>query len=195
LLYNPKIRVSIDGAIDDTLLRFDRRSDRRLTENVMMLGEAFDPKSAFSIENHIRPHWSQAGAVVFVTFRTNDSIPAEVIHRWHREKRDWLRSKGINCDGDLEAAIISLHETDRNEFHKHFRRSREMFLDTCHGKCLLRCPDLSKTVAASCTLTANVIEWATLLLCQITFIFWLCFLMKSKCESSLTAGFTGPLGK
>lgn len=56
----------------------------------MMLGEVFDPKSTFSIESHVRPHWSHAGAVVFVTFRTVDSIPAEVIHRWHRAKLEWL---------------------------------------------------------------------------------------------------------
>ncbi len=110
---------------------------------------AFDPKSAFSIESHIRPHWSQTGAVVFVTFRTKDSIPADVIHRWHREKLEWLRSKGISCDGDLETAVSSLLEKDRNAFHKHFRRAREIFLDTCHGRCLLRRTDLAKIVADS----------------------------------------------
>ena len=62
-----------------------------------MLGEAFDPNAEFSIESRIRPHWSQAGAVVFVTFRTHDSIPADVIYRWQREKVEWLLAKGIAC--------------------------------------------------------------------------------------------------
>ncbi len=50
------------------------------------LGELFDPKADLSICEHFRPHWSQAGAIVFITFRTADSIPQEVLHRWN-EKR------------------------------------------------------------------------------------------------------------
>ena len=42
-----------------------------------MLGEIFDPKAETLIYEHCRPHWSQAGAVVFITFRTHDSIPRE----------------------------------------------------------------------------------------------------------------------
>lgn len=114
-----------------------------------MLGEAFDPKAEFSIKNHIRPHWSQAGAVVFITFRTKDSIPAEVILRWNCEKLQWLRSKGIYHTDNLAAAVSSLQERDQILFHKHFRRVREMFLDTCHGRCLLGRPELSKIVADS----------------------------------------------
>lgn len=114
-----------------------------------MLGEAFDPNAEFSIESRIRPHWSQAGAVVFVTFRTHDSIPADVIYRWQRENVEWLLAKGIACEGKLEAAIEKLVEQDRKAFQKHFRRVREMFLDTCHGKCLLRRENLAKIVADS----------------------------------------------
>ncbi len=93
-------------------------------ENAKILGEAFDPKSAFSIKSHIRPRWSLAGAVVFVAFRTQDSIPADMIHRWHREKLELLWSN-INCDGDSETAVNSLQEKDRRAFHKHFRRTRD----------------------------------------------------------------------
>jgi type I restriction enzyme R subunit len=52
-----------------------------------MLGELFDPKSELLIHEHCRPHWSQAGSVVFITFRTQDSIPIEVIKRWDLEKQ------------------------------------------------------------------------------------------------------------
>ena len=51
-----------------------------------MLGECFDPKAEKFISELCRPHWSQAGAVVFITYRTHDSIPSEVIERWDREK-------------------------------------------------------------------------------------------------------------
>jgi type I restriction enzyme R subunit len=55
-----------------------------------MLGELFDPKADLLIHERLRPHWSQAGAIVFVTFRTVDSIPKEVLQRWEREKQDWV---------------------------------------------------------------------------------------------------------
>ena len=53
-----------------------------------MIGELFDPKAELLIHDRLRPHWSQAGAIVFVTFRTIDSIPREVIQRWDRERND-----------------------------------------------------------------------------------------------------------
>src|SRR3569623_3437429 len=59
-----------------------------------MLGECFDPHGDLRVRELCRPHWSQAGAVVFITFRTHDSIPRETVERWEREKQDWLRSRG-----------------------------------------------------------------------------------------------------
>ena len=50
-----------------------------------MLSGTFDPEADMHIYEHCRPHWSQAGAVVFSTFRTHDSIPREVLQRWDRE--------------------------------------------------------------------------------------------------------------
>src|SRR5436190_2789855 len=55
-----------------------------------MLGESFDPKAELLIHEHCRPHWSQAGAIVFITFRTHDSAPREVLERWEREKQAWI---------------------------------------------------------------------------------------------------------
>ena len=61
-----------------------------------MLGEVFDPKAETHIFEHCRPHWSQAGAVVFVTFRTEDSIPQKVIELWDRQKTVWLERRGYD---------------------------------------------------------------------------------------------------
>lgn len=113
-----------------------------------MLGELFDPTAELQIEEHCRPHWSQAGAIVFVTIRTKDSIPREVVQRWHQEKLEWFRIKGITCS-DLPDALMLLDEQDRNAFHKRFRRQREMYLDTCQGRCLLRDANRAKIVADS----------------------------------------------
>jgi putative transposase len=116
-----------------------------------MLGECFDPRSEFLISEHFRPHWAQAGAVVFITFRTNDSIPRAVLERWDREKREWLKSRLHDADGRTHWSVMvqALGEKDRTEFHKKFNRCRETYLDTCHGRCLLKRPELAEIVGES----------------------------------------------
>ena len=114
-----------------------------------MLGEAFDPEGELLIYQHCRPHWSQAGAVAFITFRTQDSIPREVARRWDREKLEWLRIRGQDDRTHWSLVLPTLPEQDRADFHRNFNRCREQFLDGCHGRCLLRQPGLAKVVADS----------------------------------------------
>jgi len=113
-----------------------------------MLGECYDPKREITVSEHCRPHWSQAGSIVFLTFRTHDSIPREVIARWEREKWDWLRKRGAHA-ATLAEALASLSSIQRRDFHVTFNRCREDYLDTCQGLCPLRQPDLAKIVADS----------------------------------------------
>ncbi len=113
-----------------------------------MLGEPFDPKAEVLIEQRIRPHWSQAGAVVFITFRTLDSIPAAVLKRWEREKQDWMLRRG-HGPGDWSALLPTLPLAEQQAFRQQFGRCREMELDRCHGRCLLRQPELARIVADS----------------------------------------------
>ena len=114
-----------------------------------MLGDCFDPKGEVAIREHCRPHWSQAGAVVFITFRTADSIPRSVVEAWNREKQLWLQ----NCLGrsvaDVQLAQQFLSPADHVRYRQTFGRQREMFLDTCHGECLLRDEQLAAIVAKS----------------------------------------------
>jgi type I restriction enzyme R subunit len=115
-----------------------------------MLGEVFDPQGELLIHEHCRPHWSQAGAIVFITFRTHDSIPWEVVDRWDREKQDWLIRNGLAIDGrHWSTTIESLKDTDRVRFNRQFDRCREDFLDTSHGECVLRRSELAQIVADS----------------------------------------------
>ena len=102
-----------------------------------MLGEPFDPKSELNIYEHCRPHWSQAGAVVFITFRTHDSIPYAVAERWEQDKQEWVRQRCGGSETHWSLIIPTLSEKDQLEFHRKFERCREVFLDTCHGLCLL----------------------------------------------------------
>ena len=115
-----------------------------------MLGDVFDPAGELLIHEHCRPHWTQAGAIVFITFRTRDSIPREVLDRWELEKEDWLVRNGLAVDGlHWSRAVEMLSDADQIKFHRHFDRCREEFLDTCHGECVLRRPDLAKIIAES----------------------------------------------
>jgi type I restriction enzyme R subunit len=114
-----------------------------------MLGELFDPKADTHIYEHCRPHWSQAGAVVFITFRLADSIPQEVLERWEREKQEWLRVRGYDNRIAWQKLLPLLTDADREDFRKTFNRCREDFLDTCHGACILRRPELAKIVSDS----------------------------------------------
>ncbi len=114
-----------------------------------MLGELFDPQAELFVQEHFRPHWSQAGAVAFITFRTHDSIPREVLLRWEREKRDWLKRRGCDMTRHWSVVVPTLAEKDRADFNRHFNHCRQDFLDTCHGRCLLRRPELAQIVADS----------------------------------------------
>ena len=111
-----------------------------------MLGELFDPKTGFAIHEHCRPHWSQAGAVVFITFRSADSIPKEVLQRWEREKQDWLIRNGIESNEHWSKVVLTLESELKRKFNQTFNRHREDFLDTLQGECVLQRRELAQIV-------------------------------------------------
>jgi putative transposase len=121
----------------------------------MILGELFDPKADFMIDARLRPHWSQAGAIVFITARTADSIPREVFTRWECEKHAWLDrleqqlGRPVRRGRHWKAVIEELDVTQRRDFAKCFNRQREVQLDRCHGLCWLRVPEYAQIVADS----------------------------------------------
>jgi len=111
-----------------------------------MLGQFFDPAAEWFDAPGCRPHWVQPGTVVFVTFRTRDSIPAEVVRRWEWEKQEWLKARGYE-DAPWESVLPTLPIEQRVAFRKQFDRHRETFLDDCHGRCVLEQPELARIVA------------------------------------------------
>ncbi|MBL8819108.1 MAG: transposase [Planctomyces sp.] len=105
------------------------------------------------------PHWFQAGAAIFVTFRTVDSMPKEVVLRMQRELQDWLRFRNLpeqlaissveQKQPNHEELLQSLNSEDRGEFRRLLNRLFQGALDECHGRCLLQQPELAQIVATA----------------------------------------------
>ena len=129
----------------------------------------FDPRQEFAVVNRRLPHWSQAGTIAFITWRTWDSIPQRVLQEWLAERNAWLEKHGIavasngQCnhlaprDGASRGArrvhwrdqLQSLVPTLVQEFQRRFADRWNENLDQCHGACVLRRPKLAKLVADS----------------------------------------------
>ena len=80
----------------------------------------FDRTQDYCVIERRLPHWTQPGVVCFITFRTNDSMPKEVLQRWRSEREDWLRKHGINPRRPrLETAIDATLSRRTNRILSH----------------------------------------------------------------------------
>jgi REP element-mobilizing transposase RayT len=107
----------------------------------------FDKDGEVAESERYLPHWFQPGVVVFVTFRTEDSMPRSVVAQWQEEQRRWLRDQGV--EDYLEGPLPDV-ESLPGSLQKGFRKLRDgrwhWHLDQCHGACVLRMPKLSSIV-------------------------------------------------
>jgi putative transposase len=114
-----------------------------------MVFELFDPLDDVQIREgcHL-PHWYQPGVTYFITFRTEDSIPAGVAKTWHRRRGDWLRRHGVDSARHAwNTALAGLPRAAQREFHATFSREFLEHLDQGHGTCLLRHQEIAQIVA------------------------------------------------
>jgi REP element-mobilizing transposase RayT len=112
--------------------------------------QVFDRTAQFTVFERRLPHWSQAGTVTFITWRTLDSIPPPVLRRWHADRDAWLRRHGIEPQSpDWRAQLQQLDQDVRGEFVRTFSERWHRHLDACHGACVLSQPALSQIVADS----------------------------------------------
>ena len=66
----------------------------------------FNEHCAVRIYRRNLPHWRQAGATYFVTFRLGDSVPRKVLEQWEYEKQHWLHARGLPViDGDWQSQV------------------------------------------------------------------------------------------
>ncbi|MEZ6059689.1 MAG: transposase [Planctomycetaceae bacterium] len=109
----------------------------------------FDRDDDFSIRWNRLPHWTQAGTVVFITWRTEDSMPQSVVRQWLSDRDDILRSHGINPQGDWRARVSALPLNHSLRIKWQLINRFDERLDDCHGACLLRRPDVATIVSDS----------------------------------------------
>ena len=112
--------------------------------------EFFDPQGEVTIYYGRLPHWDQPGVMCFITWRTADSVPADVLGRWRVERAIWLRQHGIEPQAaNWRERLRTLSLAARRDYHARFTGRWMEYLDECHGECVLRHPELSAIVAQS----------------------------------------------
>src|SRR5947199_871595 len=98
----------------------------------------FDPTAGAEVVERRLPHWSQDGAVSFITWRTWDSIPKAVLERFFADREAWLRRNGIDpTRPGWERRLAD--DTARPELDREYRMycfdRWESDLDRCPGDC------------------------------------------------------------
>jgi putative transposase len=112
--------------------------------------QTFDPKAEYAVVERRLPHWSQAGVMCFLTWRTIDSIPENVLRRWHAERDEWLRKHRIDPQSPhWRQGFEQLDRSLRADFARTFSTHWHEHLDSCHGACVLRESDMAKIVTDS----------------------------------------------
>lgn len=112
--------------------------------------QAFDPLQEHKVLDRRLPHWSQRGTICFITFRTWDSMPAQVVAGWRAERDAWLRRHGIDpASADWEARLRVLPNDLRGRFAGYVSDRWNEHLDALHGGCVLRQPALARIVGDS----------------------------------------------
>jgi type I restriction enzyme R subunit len=84
------------------------------------------------------PHWQLDQTACFVTFRLNDSLPADVLKNWSKERDLWLAKHPKPWS-----------EATEHEYHKRFATRIDQFLDAGHGSCVLARPECAELLSAT----------------------------------------------
>ena len=103
----------------------------------MLCDGFFDPNKPLFIRRGDLPHWRQEGALYFVTFRLDDSLPQSKLAAWRNERDAWLRDN----------PLASFEEVD--QFNRGHRRRIERWLDEGLGSCALRDPEAKPIVESA----------------------------------------------
>lgn len=111
----------------------------------------FDPTAEARVVERRLPHWTQPGVVTFITFRTHDSMPREVVQQWVADRDHWLIQHGVTTHpGESTVKLTRRLPLElQREFRRRFAARWHDELDHCHGECALKQPELGAIVASS----------------------------------------------
>ena len=110
----------------------------------------FDPHDDLLITQRKLPHWAQDGTVVFITWRTVDSMPKDVIERWLAGRNRWLAAHEIDpTQKDWKTRVQELPAELMAEFHDLFTTRWHDELDACYGDCVLERAEIAQIVRDS----------------------------------------------
>lgn len=128
-----------------------------MDESPRVIFHPLDRDANIEVSQRNLPHWFQVGTAVFITFRTADSLPREVLERRIRELEAWLTIKCLPRElacSLLDAKVANHHQwmeslnaSDRRELQKRADQPFQGALDECWGACLLRQSELASIVA------------------------------------------------
>jgi putative transposase len=111
--------------------------------------QLFDPAEEVAIVERNLPHWSQAGAIAFITFRTQDSMPKAIVEQWIADRDAWLKANGIDPRCNWGSELKKLDRSHVKGFRDALWNRWHESLDACYGACELRRPALAQIVADS----------------------------------------------
>ncbi len=127
------------------------------SENTPIIFNSFDRAAHVDISLRNLPHWYQAGAATFITFRTSDSLPKQAIDRMVDQLTEWLGARNLPLKIAQSVLhtygaeyIECLHQLDlrhRRKFQKLISDWMQRTLDECYGECLLKNSAIAKIVA------------------------------------------------
>ena len=109
----------------------------------------FDRNLEYSVVWGRLPHWTQAGTIAFITWRTADSMPKEVLARWTQERDEFLRRNKLDPAGDWKQALSQFPPKERGRIRWWLFNEWDRRLDDGAGECLLADPELSLVVMNS----------------------------------------------
>ncbi len=112
-----------------------------------MAFELFDSDGELYVREGNLPHWYQPGVTYFVTFRTADSVPQELLRSWYARDACCCGARGIDPASAAWRSVLSSQPDLDIEYHKIFTRQFMEYLDQGYGDCALRRPDLARIVA------------------------------------------------
>ncbi len=123
-----------------------------------------DPQKPVVVYQRHMPHWRQAGASYFVTFRLADSLPRAKLDELKAFKKEWEQRQkdGVTWDGSPEpsfggrggdgrktAGECRPTGDGREELAREIQRRVEGWLDQGMGRCVLRHAELAAHLVTS----------------------------------------------